>query len=94
MKYVELLRSRPIAIQTDKANEQHYEVGTGVLECCLGPRMKVRGILRPHKPLHLAGGTVTFVSTKNVCCALTRFGLSSTHAAGTKPERRHSAKPR
>lgn len=41
MKYVESLRRRPIAIETDKANEQHYEVGTGVLKCCLGPRMKV-----------------------------------------------------
>lgn len=40
MKYVELLRSRPIAIETGKANEQHYEVGTGVLSACLGPRMK------------------------------------------------------
>lgn len=40
MKYVELLRSRPIAIETAAANEQHYEVGTGVLAACLGPRMK------------------------------------------------------
>jgi len=40
MKYVDLLRSRPIAIETGKANEQHYEVGTGVLSACLGPRMK------------------------------------------------------
>ena len=41
MKYVESLRIRPIAIEQNKANEQHYEVGTGVLQCCLGPRMKV-----------------------------------------------------
>ena len=40
MKYVDLLRSRPIAIETAKANTQHYEVGTGVLSACLGPRMK------------------------------------------------------
>lgn len=40
MKYVDLLRTRPIAIETAKANEQHYEVGTGVLSACLGPRMK------------------------------------------------------
>ena len=40
MKYVELLRSRLIAVETGKANEQHYEVGTGVLSACLGPRMK------------------------------------------------------
>ena len=41
MKYVDSLRTRPIAVETAKANEQHYEVGTGVLQCCLGPRMKV-----------------------------------------------------
>lgn len=40
MKYVDLLRTRPIAIETAKANTQHYEVGTGVLQACLGPRMK------------------------------------------------------
>lgn len=40
MEYVKLLRSRPIAIETATANEQHYEVGTGVLQACLGPRMK------------------------------------------------------
>lgn len=40
MKYVSALRSRPIAIETGKANEQHYEVGTGVLAACLGSRMK------------------------------------------------------
>lgn len=40
MKYIDLLRTRPIAIETGKANEQHYEVGTGVLSAMLGPRMK------------------------------------------------------
>lgn len=40
MKYVELLRTRPIAIATSTANEQHYEVGTGVLKGMLGKRMK------------------------------------------------------
>lgn len=40
MGYVAKLRERPIAIATDTANEQHYEVGTGVLAACLGPRMK------------------------------------------------------
>jgi cyclopropane fatty-acyl-phospholipid synthase-like methyltransferase len=40
MKYVELLRSRPIAVETATANQQHYEVGTGVLQGMLGPRMK------------------------------------------------------
>lgn len=40
MKYIKLLRERSIAIETDTANRQHYEVGTGVLQACLGPRMK------------------------------------------------------
>lgn len=26
MKYIKLLHTRPMAIETDKANEQHYEV--------------------------------------------------------------------
>ena len=39
-KYISLLRTRPIAIETAAANSQHYEVGTGVLAACLGPRMK------------------------------------------------------
>ena len=40
MRYVAFLRSRPVAINTADANSQHYEVGTGVLQACLGPRMK------------------------------------------------------
>lgn len=40
MEYVAQLRQRPIAIETAAANSQHYEVGTGVLAACLGPRMK------------------------------------------------------
>ncbi|KAF2768684.1 S-adenosyl-L-methionine-dependent methyltransferase [Teratosphaeria nubilosa] len=47
MRYVDLLRSRPIAIETAKANEQHYEVGTGVLAGMLGPRMKYSCCLYP-----------------------------------------------
>ncbi|KAI0379985.1 S-adenosyl-L-methionine-dependent methyltransferase [Hypomontagnella monticulosa] len=47
MKYLELLRSRPIAIETDTANTQHYEVGTGVLVGMLGNRMKYSSCLYP-----------------------------------------------
>lgn len=47
MRYVDLLRTRPIAIQTAKANEQHYEVGTSVLVGMLGPRMKYSSCLYP-----------------------------------------------
>lgn len=45
MKYVDLLRSRPIAVATATANEQHYEVGTSVLKGMLGPRMKYSACL-------------------------------------------------
>jgi cyclopropane fatty-acyl-phospholipid synthase-like methyltransferase len=45
MNYVELLRTRPIAIETSTANEQHYEVGTSVLQGMLGPRMKYSSCL-------------------------------------------------
>lgn len=47
MAYVDLLRQRPIAVNTADANEQHYEVGTGVLSACLGPRMKYSCCLYP-----------------------------------------------
>lgn len=47
MKYIKALRTRPMAIETAKANEQHYEVGTGVLQACLGPRMKYSCCLYP-----------------------------------------------
>lgn len=45
MNYVKLLRTRPIAIETKTANEQHYEVGTDVLKGMLGPRMKYSACL-------------------------------------------------
>ncbi|KAI9652561.1 MAG: hypothetical protein M1829_001503 [Trizodia sp. TS-e1964] len=45
--YIAALRTRPIAISTDAANSQHYEVGTGVLAACLGPRMKYSSCLYP-----------------------------------------------
>lgn len=47
MKYVKALRTRPMAIETATANQQHYEVGTGILEACLGPRMKYSCCLYP-----------------------------------------------
>jgi cation-transporting ATPase 13A2 len=48
MRYISLLRNRPIAIETAAANDQHYEVGTGVLAACLGPRMKYSCCLYPN----------------------------------------------
>ncbi|KAH8683100.1 hypothetical protein BGZ60DRAFT_467457 [Tricladium varicosporioides] len=63
MKYVELLRSRPIAIETATANEQHYEVGTGVLVACLGPRMKYSCCLYPKGGETLAQAEMAMLET-------------------------------
>ncbi|KAK5017851.1 hypothetical protein LTR16_001567 [Cryomyces antarcticus] len=63
MKYVELLRTRPIAIETATANEQHYEVGTGVLSACLGPRMKYSCCLYPKGSETLAQAEVAMLET-------------------------------
>lgn len=40
MRYIERLRSQPIAIETKAANQQQYEIATGVFAAFLGPRMK------------------------------------------------------
>jgi cyclopropane fatty-acyl-phospholipid synthase-like methyltransferase len=37
---VESLKTRDIAIETDKANEQHYEVDTDFMLSCMGKRAK------------------------------------------------------
>lgn len=38
--FVDELKASPIAIKTDEANDQHYEVPTEFFKLCLGPRMK------------------------------------------------------
>jgi cyclopropane-fatty-acyl-phospholipid synthase len=40
MAHIEELRRGPIAIHTDAANEQHYEVPAEFYQNCLGPRLK------------------------------------------------------
>ena len=40
MQVIDELRGQPIAIHTDKANEQHYEAPPEFFELCLGPRLK------------------------------------------------------
>ncbi|MEJ6580199.1 MAG: cyclopropane-fatty-acyl-phospholipid synthase family protein [Akkermansiaceae bacterium] len=40
MKHVEELKNSPIAIATDEANEQHYELPTAFFNKVLGPHMK------------------------------------------------------
>ena len=48
------LKSRPIAIKTRDANEQHYEVPTRFFEQVLGPRMKYSGGFWPREETTLA----------------------------------------
>ena len=40
MEHIASLRSSPIAISTDEANEQHYELPTRFFQCILGKHMK------------------------------------------------------
>jgi cyclopropane-fatty-acyl-phospholipid synthase len=46
-KLVEELQQSPIAIETQAANEQHYEVPTRFYQLCLGARLKYSGALWP-----------------------------------------------
>ena len=43
--FVEQLKQSPIAVDTDAANEQHYEVPTAFFRFVLGPNMKYSGCL-------------------------------------------------
>jgi cyclopropane-fatty-acyl-phospholipid synthase len=45
--FVEKLRQSPLAVETDKANEQHYEVPAEYFRLCLGPRLKYSGAYWP-----------------------------------------------
>ena len=63
MQYVEALRKRPIAIETESANQQHYEVGTGVLKACLGPRMKYSCCLYPQGKETLGQAEISMLQT-------------------------------
>ncbi|KAI0012798.1 S-adenosyl-L-methionine-dependent methyltransferase [Xylariaceae sp. FL0662B] len=63
MKYIELVRTRPIAVETPTANAQHYEVGTGVLAGTLGPRMKYSCGLFPKGGETLAQAEIAMLQT-------------------------------
>lgn len=63
MTFIERLRTRPIAIETATANKQHYEVGTGILAACLGPRMKYSCCLYPKSGETLAQAEVAMLRT-------------------------------
>jgi cation-transporting ATPase 13A2 len=54
---------KPITIETDKANTQHYEVGTGVLKACLGLRVKYSCCLYPHGVETLAQAEVAMLQS-------------------------------
>ncbi|KAL3896076.1 MAG: hypothetical protein SGARI_007265, partial [Bacillariaceae sp.] len=47
MRIVEKLKTMPIAIKTDEANDQHYEVPAKFYDLCLGPRKKYSSGLWP-----------------------------------------------
>ncbi len=40
MAFIDDLRHRQIAIKTDAANRQHYEVGVGIMGAAMGPALK------------------------------------------------------
>ncbi|KAG7114897.1 hypothetical protein HYQ44_008016 [Verticillium longisporum] len=63
LSYIQQLRNRPIAVETATANKQHYEVGTGVLAACLGPRMKYSCCLYPQGRETLAQAEVAMLQT-------------------------------
>lgn len=62
MRYLELLRARPIAVETAAANAQHYEVATGALVGMLGPRMKYSASLYPKGGETLAQAEVAMLA--------------------------------
>ncbi|SCV71705.1 BQ2448_3293 [Microbotryum intermedium] len=45
--YIHGLKQSEVAIETDKANEQHYEVSTEFIQSCLGPNIKYSCCLYP-----------------------------------------------
>jgi cyclopropane-fatty-acyl-phospholipid synthase len=54
MALIRRLRHSPIAVATDDANRQHYELPTAFFETVLGPRMKYSGAFWPPGTQNLA----------------------------------------
>src|SRR5580658_7178296 len=46
-KCLEMLRQSPVAIHTETANAQHYELPPAFFELCLGKRLKYSGCYYP-----------------------------------------------
>jgi len=63
-EFVRRLRESPIAIETDKANEQHYELPATFFELVLGPRLKYSGC-------HWPDGVGTLEQAEEAMLALT-----------------------
>jgi len=55
MDLVRQLRGSPVAVATDKANEQHYEMPPAFMELALGPRLKYSCCYWPDGVVSLAG---------------------------------------
>ncbi|MEZ6079932.1 MAG: hypothetical protein R3C56_30940 [Pirellulaceae bacterium] len=52
--FAQQLRSAPLAVETQSANDQHYEVAAEFFETCLGPRLKYSSCLFPDSSTSLA----------------------------------------
>ena len=65
MELIGRLREEPIAVLTDRANEQHYEVPPGFFEKVLGPHLKYSGCYWPEAAGALADAEAA--SLKQVC---------------------------
>lgn len=64
LEFIEALDQSPIAIKTEAANEQHYEVPTEFFRLCLGPRMKYSSGYWPRED-------TTFAESEEAMLALT-----------------------
>ena len=56
------LKTMPIAIATDDANDQHYEVPAKFYDLCLGPRKKYSSGLWPNKDTTFEESEVAMLS--------------------------------
>jgi len=73
-EFLAAMRAAPIALATDAANRQHYEVPPEFFQLVLGPRLKYSGCLWP-------AGTATLGAAEEAMLALTceRAGLADGH---------------
>lgn len=64
LELFEELKRSPIAIETQAANQQHYEVPTRFYQLCLGPRLKYSGVYWPE-------GVTTLAEAEEAMLAMT-----------------------